>query len=93
MVRTKKTKVPTSWDSKVADDAVSALRLATQEVGITLPSLGREYSSLANPLVELGRVRPDVAKTLADCLVELVELRGVVEAMNQETTEEADASA
>jgi hypothetical protein len=80
--------VPLTWDSKTADDAVAALKLATAQVGITLPSLSRDFSSLDNPLVELGRARPDVVKHLADCLVELVELRGMVESMNEEAKKE-----
>jgi hypothetical protein len=63
------------WTTAEADNAVKALAEATGKVGITIPSLGREYMSLDFPLVELGKVRPDVAVQLARALTELVDLR------------------
>jgi hypothetical protein len=74
--RTKKQgALPTRWSIKETNDAVQALKDALAGVGVLFPSLDREHSSLESPLVDLGRCRPDVAVALADCLVELVELR------------------
>jgi hypothetical protein len=74
--RTKKQgALPTRWSVKETNDAVQALKDALMGVGVLFPSLDREHSSLESPLVDLGRCRPDVAVALADCLVELVELR------------------
>ncbi|WP_149830090.1 hypothetical protein [Streptomyces tailanensis] len=48
--------------------AVESLRAALHEVGIVLPSLWVEQASPNLGLVELGRVRADVAMRLADAL-------------------------
>ncbi|WP_433448943.1 hypothetical protein ACQPXS_10055 [Streptomyces sp. CA-142005] len=48
--------------------AVETLRTALTEVGIVLPSLGVELASPDLKLVELGRVRADVAVQLAEAL-------------------------
>ncbi|MER8027764.1 hypothetical protein ABTZ78_02130 [Streptomyces bauhiniae] len=48
--------------------ATESLRAALAEVGIVLPSLGVDVASPAFKLVELGRVRADVAARLADAL-------------------------
>ncbi|MFI8347056.1 hypothetical protein [Streptomyces sp. NPDC085596] len=48
--------------------AMESLRAALAEVGIVLPSLGVDVASPAFKLVELGRVRADVAARLADTL-------------------------
>ncbi|MFG3096443.1 hypothetical protein [Streptomyces sp. NPDC048202] len=48
--------------------AMESLRAALGEVGIVLPSLGVDVASPAFKLVELGRVRADVAARLADAL-------------------------
>ncbi|MER7927046.1 hypothetical protein ABTY96_28470 [Streptomyces sp. NPDC096057] len=48
---------------------VESLRAALDQVGIVLPSLGVDpQPSPRFRLVELGRVRPDVAMRLADAL-------------------------
>ncbi|MGW5434891.1 hypothetical protein ACWET9_48760 [Streptomyces sp. NPDC004059] len=46
--------------------AVEALRTALTEVGIVFPSLSGELASPDLKLVELGRVRADVAAQLAE---------------------------
>jgi hypothetical protein len=48
--------------------AVEALRTALTEVGIVFPSLSVELASPDLKLVELGRVRADVAAQLAEAL-------------------------
>lgn len=48
--------------------ALEALREALGEAGIVLPSLRVDPASPALKLVELGRVRADVAMRLADAL-------------------------
>nr|WSU75149.1 hypothetical protein OG499_20360 [Streptomyces anulatus] len=48
--------------------ATESLRAALAEVGIVLPSLGVDPASPALRLVELGRVRADVAARLAEAL-------------------------
>ncbi|MFE5189903.1 hypothetical protein [Streptomyces sp. NPDC056628] len=48
--------------------AVEALRAALDEAGIVLPSLRVDPASPALKLVELGRVRADVADRLAQAL-------------------------
>ncbi|MGW2304589.1 hypothetical protein [Streptomyces sp. NPDC001809] len=48
--------------------AVESLRGALAGVGIVLPSLGVDLGSPALKLVELGRVRADVAVRLAEAL-------------------------
>ncbi|MFI6360767.1 hypothetical protein ACIBJF_51645 [Streptomyces sp. NPDC050743] len=48
--------------------AVEALRTALTEVGIVFPSLSVELASPDLRLVELGRVRADVAAQLAEAL-------------------------
>jgi hypothetical protein len=77
---------PTTWSTKEAVDAVQVLKGALAAVGVTFPSLDREYSAMSSPLVELGRCRPDVAQDLADLLAELVELREKVAATEEVTT-------
>jgi hypothetical protein len=66
---------PTRWSGKETDEAVQALKGALAGVGVLFPSLDRDHTFLESPLVNLGRCRPDIAVSLADCLVELVELR------------------
>jgi hypothetical protein len=84
-MRAKKRAVPpTRWSSKEANDAVQALKEALAAVGVTFPSLSREYSAIDSPLVDLGRCRPDVAQDLAARLTELVELREKVAASERE---------
>lgn len=48
--------------------AVEALRAALDDAGIVLPSLRVDPASPALKLVELGRVRADVADRLAQAL-------------------------
>ncbi|MCX4612103.1 hypothetical protein [Streptomyces mirabilis] len=48
--------------------AVESLRAALTEVGIVFPSLRVDPASPELKLVELGRVRADVANRLADAL-------------------------
>ncbi|MER5359830.1 hypothetical protein [Streptomyces sp. NPDC002785] len=48
--------------------AMESLRAALAEVGIVLPSLSVDTASPALRLVELGRVRADVAARLAQAL-------------------------
>ncbi|MFJ4002080.1 hypothetical protein ACIPWL_01225 [Streptomyces sp. NPDC090023] len=48
--------------------AMESLRAALRGVGVVLPSLGVDVASPALQLVELGRVRADVAARLADVL-------------------------
>ncbi|UIX33182.1 hypothetical protein [Streptomyces sp. GQFP] len=48
--------------------AVESLRAALDQLGIVLPSLGVDAASPALGLVELGRVRADVALRLAHTL-------------------------
>jgi hypothetical protein len=48
--------------------AVETLRAALDEAGIVLPSLRSDDTSPDLALVELGRVRADVAMRLADAL-------------------------
>ncbi|WP_216589844.1 hypothetical protein [Streptomyces brasiliscabiei] len=48
--------------------AVESLRAALNENGIVFPSLGVEIASPDLKLVELGRVRADVAVRLAEAL-------------------------
>ncbi|MER8029313.1 hypothetical protein ABTZ78_10160 [Streptomyces bauhiniae] len=50
--------------------ATESLRAALAGVEIVLPSLGVDIASPALQLVELGRVRADVAARLADVLRE-----------------------
>lgn len=74
---------PTRWSLKETNDAVAALKAGLLGVGVTFPSLDREYSALDSPLVDLGRCRPDTAQALAECLVELVELREKIAAAEE----------
>ncbi|MEV5434469.1 hypothetical protein AB0K80_00295 [Streptomyces sp. NPDC052682] len=48
--------------------AVEALRAALDQAEIVLPSLAVDPASPSLRLVDLGRVRPDVAMRLADAL-------------------------
>ncbi|WP_018545651.1 hypothetical protein [Streptomyces sp. LaPpAH-108] len=48
--------------------AMESLRTALAEVGVVLPSLGVDDASPHLRLVDLGRVRADVAARLADAL-------------------------
>lgn len=48
--------------------AMESLRAALAEVGIVLPSLAVDVASPQLRLVDLGRVRADVAVRLADAL-------------------------
>ena len=48
--------------------AVELLRAALDQAGIVLPSLGVDPQMSSVRLVELGRVRPDVAVRLAQAL-------------------------
>ncbi|MEV1079854.1 hypothetical protein AB0I98_16655 [Streptomyces sp. NPDC050211] len=48
--------------------AVESLRAALEKAGIVLPSLAVDAASPTLGLVELGRVRADVAVRLADAL-------------------------
>ncbi|MFF9778924.1 hypothetical protein ACF1HJ_35440 [Streptomyces sp. NPDC013978] len=48
--------------------AAEALKAALSQAGIVLPSLAVDVGSPALGLVELGRVRADVAMRLADAL-------------------------
>ncbi|MFC9389462.1 hypothetical protein [Streptomyces venezuelae] len=48
--------------------AMESLREALAGAGLVLPSLGIDLASPALGLVELGRVRADVAVRLADAL-------------------------
>jgi hypothetical protein len=51
-----------------AVEAVEVLRGALTAAGIVLPSLGADTASPALNLINLGRVRADVALRLADVL-------------------------
>ena len=51
-----------------ATEAVEVLRGALTAAGIVLPSLGADTASPALNLINLGRVRADVALRLADAL-------------------------
>ncbi|MFJ8490383.1 hypothetical protein ACIRBZ_18805 [Streptomyces sp. NPDC094038] len=51
-----------------AAEAVEVLRGALTAAGIILPSLGADTASPALNLINLGRVRTDVALKLADVL-------------------------
>jgi hypothetical protein len=66
---------PRRWSVADADVAVKALKDALARVEIVLPSVDRESAAIENPLIQLGRCRPDVAIDLAACLDELAELR------------------
>ncbi|MFD4262226.1 hypothetical protein ACFWR9_32505 [Streptomyces sp. NPDC058534] len=48
--------------------SMESLRAALAEVGIVIPSLGIDSASPALRLVELGRVRSDVAARLAQAI-------------------------
>ncbi|MGW4446136.1 hypothetical protein [Streptomyces sp. NPDC004682] len=48
--------------------AMESLRTALAGVGVVLPSLGVDVASPRLRLVDLGRVRADVATRLADAL-------------------------
>ncbi|MFD7894322.1 hypothetical protein [Streptomyces sp. NPDC059743] len=48
--------------------AVTKLRAALTRVGIVLPSLGVDDASPGLALIELGRVRADVAERLAEAI-------------------------
>ena len=49
-------------------EAVEALREALTAAGIVLPSLGADAASPSLNLINLGRVRADVALRLADVI-------------------------
>ncbi|WP_425824598.1 hypothetical protein [Streptomyces fractus] len=51
-----------------AAEAAEVLRAALTEVGIVLPSLGVDGASPALNLINLGRIRADVALRLAEAL-------------------------
>lgn len=51
-----------------AVEAVEVLREVLTAAGIVLPSLGADMASPALNLINLGRVRADVALKLADAL-------------------------
>uniref|UniRef100_A0AAU2AIR6 Uncharacterized protein n=1 Tax=Streptomyces sp. NBC_00093 TaxID=2975649 RepID=A0AAU2AIR6_9ACTN len=51
-----------------ADEAVEALREALTTAGIVLPSLGTDTASPSLNLINLGRVRADIALRLADAI-------------------------
>ena len=85
--RTENGTPPQFWGTSEADNAAKALADAMGGVGITIPSLSREYFSIDYPLIELGKVRPDVAVQLANALTELVKLREQVA-----TSEKGDAT-
>ncbi|MEW2498220.1 hypothetical protein AB0942_32490 [Streptomyces nodosus] len=51
-----------------ASGAVEVLRGALTSAGIVLPSLGVDMASPALNLINLGRVRADVALKLADAI-------------------------
>ncbi|WP_125511166.1 hypothetical protein [Streptomyces sp. WAC 01529] len=70
--------------------ATEAVRDALAEAGIVFPSLGVDYGSPHLGLVNLGRVRPDVAARLANELmrgrrlaVEVGALKKELEALRQ----------
>ncbi|MFI2036128.1 hypothetical protein ACH470_15925 [Streptomyces bottropensis] len=48
--------------------AVETLRAALSDVGLVLPSLGADPASPTLRLIELGRVRSDVAARLAEAI-------------------------
>ncbi|WP_129308009.1 hypothetical protein [Streptomyces sp. L2] len=53
--------------------AVERLRTALDQAGIVLPSLAVDAASPSLRLVELGRVRSDIALRLADALQQRAE--------------------
>lgn len=53
--------------------AVERLRTALDQAGIVLPSLAVDVASPSLRLVELGRVRSDIALRLADALEQRAE--------------------
>ncbi|MFE9525118.1 hypothetical protein [Streptomyces sp. NPDC006631] len=63
---------PTKWTESEARSALGKLRDALEHVGITVPSLDLDYrspvSAAQGPLIELGRVRPDIAEELAEVI-------------------------
>ncbi|MER6186824.1 hypothetical protein [Streptomyces sp. NPDC001652] len=66
------TSVPDVHDAAGVDPftAVESLRAALDRAGIVLPSLGVDPQDTPRVrLVELGRIRPDVAMRLADALM------------------------
>ncbi|WP_158708813.1 hypothetical protein [Streptomyces sp. NRRL S-920] len=66
--------------------ATEAVRDALAESGIVFPSLGVDYGSPHLGLVNLGRVRPDVAGRLAGELVQSRRLAAEVTALKAEIT-------
>ncbi|CAM5687320.1 putative protein OS=Streptomyces fumanus OX=67302 GN=GCM10018772_13710 PE=4 SV=1 [Streptomyces fumanus] len=58
----------TARDDVNAFAAMESLRVALDQAHIVLPSLGVDARSPALGLVELGRVRADVAMRLAEAL-------------------------
>lgn len=54
--------------------AMESLRAALADVGIVLPSLSVDTASPALRLIELGRVRADVAARLAEALQQGVQV-------------------
>lgn len=63
---------PTRWTESEARTALKSLKDALDYVGIVLPSLDLDYVSTVSthhgPLIELGRVRPDVVLELAEVI-------------------------
>jgi hypothetical protein len=74
----KKSSPPKFWKTSDATNAVEHLKKASGAIGVTFPSLDREHFSIDCPLVEMGRMRPDVVEKLADALDELVALRAKI---------------
>ncbi|MFD7776603.1 hypothetical protein [Streptomyces sp. NPDC059753] len=55
-------------DNAEAREATESLRAALGEAGIVFPSLGVDEASFGPGLVNLGRVRADIASRLADVI-------------------------
>lgn len=63
------TSAPSAQDADVDPfTAVETLRAALDQAGVVLPSLAVDPASPALQLVDLGRVRPEVAMRLAHAL-------------------------
>jgi hypothetical protein len=80
---------PSTWSVADADAAASTLKDALARVGLVLPSVGPDFASVQNPLVSLGRCRPDVAVNLAACLDELANRREEAPQCSTQTEQQA----
>ncbi|MFF2653203.1 hypothetical protein [Streptomyces sp. NPDC058045] len=58
------------WTAEDSEAAVKELRGALDRAAVTIPSLGVDFGAFTydQPLVELGRIRPDIALRLAEVI-------------------------